>query len=234
MVRWVAAIGFWLGLVLLAGCAGEEEGGTAWDAPLSLNGNSISTADPEAVEQRERGVIRDIPFSLDDVSTPIADTETIDKVREECESRPGGELIEVVAFAHCYTVTTESDGWRMCDLSQPRLSVRIPRVPPNEWPCGNTEERWTDDEILLNGGWTHEQIEEYNLDMDRLKAVTAYMYHPDAIIQYVANGRPLQCSKAGSIDWVPCQAPYSAVVEICDYLVHSSDCGGRGYGPNGS
>ena len=206
MIRWVAAVGFWLGIALLAGCAAEEE----------------------------RGVIRDTPLSLDDVSAPVADAETVEKGRQECESRAGSELIEIGGLAHCYTVTTEPDGWRMCELSLPRLSVRIPRVPPNEWPCGNTEERYTDDEVLLNGGWTREQIDEYNLAEERLIAATAYLYHPDAIIQYVANGQLLQCSKAGSTDWVPCQAPYSAIVEICDYLVHSSHCGGRGYGPDGS
>ena len=76
-------------------------------------------------------------------------SDAVEQAQVECESRDGHtELLPSGGFYHCYVVTTEEDGWRLCDLSEPRLLVRANEDDePDEtsrWPCGNTRPRYDD------------------------------------------------------------------------------------------
>ncbi len=83
------------------------------------------------------------------VCSGCASSDAVEQAQVECESRDGHtELLPIGGFYRCYVVTTEEDGWRLCERSEPHVLVRANEDgEPNEmprWPCGNTGPRYDD------------------------------------------------------------------------------------------
>ena len=80
------------------------------------------------------------------LASPIVGDDELDRARAECASRDGyTELLPAANLYICYEVTVEDDGWRLCNASEPWLSVRVETPPESaEYPCGNTGPRWPD------------------------------------------------------------------------------------------
>lgn len=79
-----------------------------------------------------------------------SDAEVVESARDECEAREGHtELRRNGPLYHCYEVTVEEDGWRLCYLSEPVILVRaVGDDEPDEgsrWGCGNTGSRYGDE-----------------------------------------------------------------------------------------
>ncbi len=142
----------------VAACVGgkDDSSGSGRSLGAGLDTTTLPRLTPESTttSQREDGTDpaseptqTTAPLMLSGaLASLIVGDDELDRARAECASRDGQtELLPVSVLYICYGVTVEDDGWRLCNASQPWLSVRVETPPESaEYPCGNTGPRWPD------------------------------------------------------------------------------------------
>ncbi len=84
--------------------------------------------------------------TLSEIADPLgcmASAGDVQRAGEECDDREGHTEFRHISLAYiCYSVTVADDGWRMCDISEPLLAVRVSELAESStYACGNTAPR---------------------------------------------------------------------------------------------
>ena len=132
-----------LGVALLGVACAAEEAATEPDAETAGEPDAVSSVAAVCVSRGEED-LRPLLQLVTEECEPQEYRTVLEQVRAECESRKGHtELLLLNKLHVCYEVTVLDDGWRLCDMSLPRLIVTAPADWHREYPypCGNTPEQ---------------------------------------------------------------------------------------------